>query len=92
MSKHGRVLSVICWIVLLAAPSATLAGPFDGTYTGKRVTTKGDEGSCPTEDVTVVIKDGTLTFSDSNAKVYTISFDPHPDGSFRQLSANMGPL
>jgi hypothetical protein len=90
MSKHGRVISVIFWIILLAAPSATLAGSFDGTYTGKRVITKGDEGSCPTEDVSVTIKDGTLTFTDSNAKDYMISFNPHPDGSFRQLSANIG--
>ena len=90
MSKYGRVLSVICWTVLLAAPSATLADPFDGTYTGKRVTTKGGEPSCPTEDnVSVTIKGGTLTFTDSNAKDYTISFDPHPDGSFRELSANI---
>lgn len=93
MSNCGRALSVMCGIVLLVAPSVTLADPFDGTYTGKRVTTKGDEPSCPTEDnVSVTIKGSTLTLTDSNAKEYPISFDPRPDGSFHELSANIGGL
>ena len=90
MPGRGPVLSAIgCLALLGVAAPAAMAGPFDGTYTGRRVLAKGDP-SCPAEDsVSVAIKGGTLTFTDSNAKDYTISFDPHPDGSFAQLSANI---
>jgi hypothetical protein len=91
ISRYGLALAVAGWIVLLAAPSVVLADPFDGTYAGKRVAAKGDDPSCPTADnVSVTIKGGTLTFTDSNAKDYAISFDPRPDGSFRKLSADVG--
>ena len=93
MSKHGRVLSVICGFALLsfATPPAAQPVSFDGTYTGKRVLTNGDKTFCPAEDnVSVTIKDDNLTFTDSNVKNYTIEFNPRPDGSFSELSANIG--
>jgi hypothetical protein len=52
---------------------------------------KGDPSACVAKDaVSVTIHGGTLTFTDSSAKNYTISFSPHSDGSFVELSANIG--
>ena len=93
MSKRGRVLSVICGIALLglAAPPATLAGSFNGNYTGKRVLTKGDNPSCPAEDdVSVTIQDGTVTFTNSALNNFGIGFDLQPDGSFNEIDTEMG--
>ena len=53
--------------------------------------TKGYPAECTAQDpVSVTIKGDELTFTDSAAKNYTISFSPRPDGTFGQLSANIG--
>jgi outer membrane receptor protein involved in Fe transport len=93
MSKRGQVLSVICGIALLAlvTPPATLAGSFDGSYTGKRVLTKGGNPPCPAEEaVSVTIRGSTLTFTDSALKNFGVGFDPQPDGSFGEIDTEMG--
>jgi hypothetical protein len=71
--------------------SPGVAESFDGSYVGERSLTKGDPSACVDKDaVSVTIHDGTLTFTDSSAKNYTISFSPHSDGSFAEQSANIG--
>ena len=93
MSKRGRALPVICGIALLglATPPATLAGSFDGIYTGKRVLTKGDNPPCPAQDdVSATIQDGAVTFTNSALKNFGIGFDVQPDGSFNEIDTEMG--
>ena len=94
MSKHGRTLSAICGIALLglATPRETLAGPFDGTYTGKQVLTKGSQ-SCRTEDpVSVTIKGAIFTITNSALKNFKMRFHPRADGSFDQMAQRSGVL
>lgn len=93
MAKQSRMLPTVCGVLLgLIVPTVTLADPFDGTYTGKRVLTGGDSNaSCPTsEDVSVTIKNGTLTFTDSALKNFAMGFDPMPDGSFDKIDTESG--
>lgn len=74
-----------------AFTTSGLADPFDGSYVGERSLTRGDPSACVDKDaVSVTIHGPTLTFTDSAAKNYTISFYPHSDGSFVELSANIG--
>jgi hypothetical protein len=78
-------------VAFLGAASPGVAQSFDGSYVGERSLTKGDPSACVAKDaVSVTIHGGTLTFTDSSAKNYTISFSPHSDGSFVELSANIG--
>lgn len=78
-------------LLSLATPRVTLADPFDGTYTGKRVLTKGDTPTCPTEDnVSVTINGNVLTFTNSALKDFGIGFYPQPDGSFDKVDTEMG--
>jgi hypothetical protein len=80
---------VVCGAVCVA--SGATADAFDGTYIGKRTLTKGDPGACVRqEDVSVTINPGTLTFTDSTLKKYTIGFELDPDGSFRELHVGLG--
>jgi hypothetical protein len=93
MSKNARVRSLLCGFAFLSPATPLAAQPvsFDGTYTGKRLLTDGDKTFCRTEDnASVTIKGSNLTFTDSNAKDYTIAFNPRPDGSFSELSGNIG--
>ena len=91
MAKYRRILPAVCCIAALSVASAASANSFDGTYTGKRILTKGAAQSCPADDaVSVIIKGNVLTFTNSNAKNYTVSFNPRPDGTFGQLSADVG--
>ena len=83
-----RHLLIAC--LALAAP-AFAENSFDGTYSGERVLTKGDPSGCVAKDtVSVTIHGSQLTFSNSAAKDYTIGFFPQSDGSFGQLSGNIG--
>jgi hypothetical protein len=85
--------SVIYGIICLTCAETTLGetGLFDGFYTGQRVLTKGDPGACLALDaVTVTVRGGVLTFTTSRVKEYTISLSQDPDGSFDQLSADIG--
>lgn len=53
--------------------------------------TQGNPGACVSKDaVSVTIRGNQLTFANNEAKNYTISFFPHPDGSFVELSADIG--
>jgi hypothetical protein len=77
-------------VVCLAVAGSALATAFDGTYTGKRVLTKGDPSECARDDdVSITISDGALRFTNSALKSYIIGFDPRPDGSFVQLSVDI---
>jgi hypothetical protein len=74
-----------------ATAEAGAADVVDGTYTGERVLTRGDPSACVVKDaVSATIQDGQLTFTNSRVRAYTISFSPRADGSFGQLSANVG--
>ena len=95
MDKPERHLAVsaICGMICLAvAGSALGAGTsFDGVYTGKRVLTKGSGPGCPAEDdVSVTIHGETATFTDSSFQKFLMGFNPHPDGSFDQISVSVG--
>jgi hypothetical protein len=84
---------VLAMSVLACFGSASpgVAESFDGSYVGERSLTKGDPSACVDKDaVSITIHGGTLTFTDSTAKSYTMSFSPNPDGSFDQLSADIG--
>lgn len=82
---------------LLLIACAALLGParaqgsFDGTYTGERVLSQGNPGACVAkEPVSATIHGDELTFTNSQAKDHTIAFYLRPDGSFVQLSADIG--
>ncbi|HET6237312.1 MAG TPA: hypothetical protein VFE41_20485 [Acetobacteraceae bacterium] len=84
---------VLAMFVVACFGSASLgvAESFDGSYVGERSLTQGDPSACVDKDaVSVTIHGGTLTFTNSTAKSYTMSFSPNSDGSFVQLSADIG--
>jgi hypothetical protein len=77
-------------ICLAVAGPVAAEDMFDGVYTGKRVLTKGSGSQCPGEDnVSVTIHGETLTFTNSALKKFLISFYPHQDGSFSQISVDV---
>jgi hypothetical protein len=81
-----------CWVICLAVagPALSAGNTFDGTYTGKRVLTKGIDRTCPTEDdVSVIIHGESLTFSNSKLRGFIIGFEPRPDGSFSEVSTGI---
>ncbi len=86
---HLMVPGLCVMIVFAATDSAVGAeNKFDGVYTGKRVLTKGSDQTCPTQDdVSVTIHGETLTFTNSRLHNHSIGFEPHPDGSFNEISA-----
>jgi hypothetical protein len=78
----------LCAMIVVTATALGADSTFDGVYTGKRVLTKGSNQTCPTEDnVSVTIRGEALTFTNSRLHNFTIGFEPHPDGSFDQISA-----
>ena len=90
MLSHRHALPLIgCVVVAISASGAE--NSFDGTYTGERLLTKGDAAVCVAKDpVSIVIHGDELTFTNSGVKNYTISFSPRADGSFGELSADVG--
>jgi hypothetical protein len=79
----------ICALIGLAAAEPVLSAEnaFDGAYAGKRALTKGPAAQCASSgEVSATIHDGVLTFTNSTLRNFSISFDPHPDGSFSQIS------
>jgi hypothetical protein len=87
--KQHLVVWGICALIGLAVAETTLSAEnaFNGAYTGKRVLTKGSSPACPSEEsVSATIHDGVLTFTNSALRNYSIGFDPHPDGSFNEIS------
>jgi hypothetical protein len=86
---HLMVLG-LCVMIGLAVmdPAFGAENKFDGVSTGKRVLTKGSNQRCPTEDdVSVTIRGEALTFTNSRLHNSTIGFEPHPDGSFDEISS-----
>jgi hypothetical protein len=82
-----------CWVLCLAVAAWPALGAenFDGTYTGKRVLTKGSDPTCPKEDpVSVIIRGETLTFNASALHDFTTGFDPRQDGAFGQIDTGTG--
>jgi hypothetical protein len=81
-SKRWQIPFAATGIICLAAgpdPGSTS----NGIYTGKRVLTKGPTPLCPAEDnVSVTIRDGTLSFTNSELRNFVMGFHPDPDGSF----------
>src|SRR5689334_11957722 len=87
--RDRRDAVLLLWgIICLAAagPLAEAENTFDGTYNGKRTLTKGPASECPVEeDVSVIIHNAALTFTNSALQSFVIGFDPHPDGSFGEI-------
>jgi hypothetical protein len=80
-------------MVCLAAgiPALGAEHTFDGVYSGKRVLTKGSDGTCPTQDdVSVIIHGETLAFTNSALKKFLITFYPSQDGSFGETYTGEG--
>jgi hypothetical protein len=85
----SRIWGTVALAVAEPAPAA--ANTFDGVYTGKRMLTKGSGPACPTEEnVSVTIHGETLKFTNSAQHNFVIGFEPHSDGSFRNISADAG--
>jgi hypothetical protein len=91
LSRRHALPFIAC--LALAVPAFGAETSYDGTYTGERVLTKGDPAVCTAKDpVSVVVHGEMLTFTNSKAKDYTMTFAPRADGSFGQLSANISGL
>ena len=88
--KRRLMMWGMCGLIGLAGPTLG-ADPYNGTYTGKRVLTKGSPRQCiPSENVSVTINGEVLRFTDSALHNYAIGFAPHPDGSFGSISTGNG--
>jgi hypothetical protein len=80
---------MFCFAV--AGPASGTGNTFDGVYTGERLLTKGSHPPCAgEEDVSVTIEGDILTFTNRALKNFAISFDPHPDGSFKLTYVDIG--
>ena len=91
--KRGLAVPGICGVMCLVVGLALAAEhTFDGTYTGKRVLTKGSANpTCPAEeDVSVTVHGETLRFANGVLKDVTQAFYPSPDGSFGQTYTDAG--
>ena len=95
MNRPERRLAVsgICGMICLAVAGSALSAEdtFDGVYTGKRVLTKDTGGpGCPAADeVSVTVHGKMLTVTISEHQTFVISFNPHQDGSFSQISVDV---
>jgi hypothetical protein len=85
---HLMVLG-LCVVIGLALTEPALGADnrFDGVYTGKRVLTKGSQMCQTKDDVFVTIHGELLTLTNSRLRKFIMGFEPHPDGSFNQLTA-----
>jgi hypothetical protein len=84
---------VICATAYLLCTGLALGaeGTFDGDYVGRRVLTKGPMPPCVAEEnVSVTIHGDTLSFTDSALRNVVIGFEPHEDGSFNRIYADVG--
>jgi hypothetical protein len=74
-------------LAIAGSPALGAEHPFDGTYSGQRVLTK---GSCAAaDDVSVTIQDETLTFTNSALKKFVMGFFVRQDGSFDQIDTDV---
>jgi hypothetical protein len=93
MSGYRLIVSALCGllVVAVAEPASGAADMFDGVYIGKQMLTKSSGLACPTgDDVSVIIHGEALTFTNSKLRNFSIGFDPHQDGSFRQIYTDIG--
>jgi hypothetical protein len=89
--KRNLVISGICGLLSIAVAGQALgADTFNGTYTGKRVLTKGSGPTCPTDDVSVTIQGSAVTFTNNGFRNFALGFDPHEDGSFSETYVDIG--
>jgi hypothetical protein len=90
--KRRLMVSGMCGLFGLAAAGPTLADDmFNGVYGGKRVLTKGTDPACAAEEAVSVTIDGEVVrFTDSAVRNFPMGFEPHPDGSFRDISVGVG--
>jgi hypothetical protein len=82
--QYRLLIFVICGMICLVTRS-TLGDKkaLDGAYSGKRLLVTGPSELCPVkENVSVVIRGDTLTFTNSALKKFTIGFYPDNHGSF----------
>jgi hypothetical protein len=78
----------LCAMIAAAATASGTDSTFDGVYIGKLVLTKGSNQTCPdVSTVSVTIRGKALTFTNSRLHSFSIGFEPHPNGSFSQISA-----
>jgi hypothetical protein len=93
MLERRRLLSMMCGMICLAVAGSALGAEntFDGVYTGRRVLTKSSGSGClATEDVSVTIDGEVVTITSGRSRDLALGFDPHPDGSFRELYVDSG--
>jgi hypothetical protein len=91
--EHGLAVSGICGVMCLVTGLVLAAEhTLDGTYTGKRVLTKGSASpACPAEeDVSVTLHGETLSFANGVLKGVIQAFYPSADGSFGQTYTDAG--
>ena len=87
---RGRLLlsgmCAICLASVCLAASSTAFGAvssFDGSYSGKSTLTKGSDSTCPTtENISVTVRDGRFTSTDSNVQDVLSGLEIAQDGSF----------
>ena len=93
MSRSRRLAAASGFCLAIAgSPALGAEHTFDGTYSGKRVLTKGSAGPrCPTdEDVSVTIHGEILTFTNRALKKFVVGSFPRQDGSFHQTHTEEG--
>ena len=77
-------LFAICFAV--TSTSFAADNPFDGTYSGTRVLTKGSDEFCPKhEEMSVTVKDGKFTFTTSNSRTLLGTIQITPNGEFNLM-------
>src|SRR5215472_7365780 len=84
ISRSLRLAAALCLSLAVAGiPALGAEHAFDGSYSGKRVLTKGSGPDCPAEDnVSVNIHGEVLSFTNSALRNLGIGFYPQQDGSF----------
>jgi hypothetical protein len=87
MKTCGNIIFACCTIGV-AVTSATLAAdnPFDGSYSGTRMLTKGSDQFCPNiEEMAITVQDGKFTFTNSNSRAVLAIVKISPNGSFNEI-------
>jgi hypothetical protein len=86
-SRHRVAFSALCGIICFAVAGLARSSEhkFDGVYVGKRWPTTGSDSRClAEEDISVVIRGESLTFSSNEFRKFAMGFYPRADGSFNQ--------
>ena len=79
-------------LAVAVSPALGAEHKYDGVYTGNKLLIKGSGPKCSIEqDVSVTIRDQTLTFTDPNfPKFVFLEFYPRQDGSFDLVYVDAG--